>query len=815
MRITLSGRNTYTLSVQTGSLWEYAIEASDDLDSGTWTPLDTIFLPGDGGRHAVRVVVPQGAAMAFFRYSIQPRAGGVSGDTLPDWDRIYTFNASTVLNTTLDTDGDGIPDYLEGAFQTNQYDSFSFPWKVMRVDPFDNEAGHPRDRAVVVYLNRPLPASVVTVPANFVRELHHDVQDILDFANEAPGSVMILPGRKAVAFLPSPNLVAGPSHTYVNNYRIDFSTAVTGIPQLIPSHTEFATVNNFDTVGAWVTRVQPGETAFEVATDFGPVIDWSQPLLPSTVTSANVTVIEQASGNPVSVTVYFDYDTNRMTLSHATAFLSDAIYTVTLGTGFQNLMGKPLMNAFVWSFHTRPLRPVPVAGQGPFVTAVAPGDFSTNVDAMSTAQITLTFSEPMDDSTLTSSTVHLQQHGAGTDVTGAFAYDSATKTLTFTPDASLDFATRYELTLDATAIFSAATTPQPMQAQTQFVFTTGPDPASGGGGGGAGSGGDAGTPDPEQPQPLVLNLSYGDAEEQDAGASVSLSITLPDGSQREQQMPNVTNNYLTYPSPEIPAGSKVIVTPKFLKGTDTNPDEDESLEVLVNVSAAIGSESAAQTYGVTIEQDGNPVQYAQLTDGAAAKANPQQKAVVTQGDPTKCVQLSVKFPVRGEILRIGGNYFSLGGETTVQVQDQDGMPTGVGGKMEEKVTNATLYLESFVQLEGQSAASWHTVGNPVTVNVDWGSFTAPVDANGKFRDTPIGMSEGIIAAGYATCQQAYPLSPCRVMEKIERHEYRIQWQGKTFPAGGTALSGAWTQEIFGYYIDSKEVITSFTSTPLN
>ena len=69
-----------------------------------------------------------------------------------------------------------------------------------------------------------------------------------------------------------------------------------------------------------------------------------------------MSVIEQASGAPVSVTVGFDYDTNRMSLSHATAFLPDAIYTVTLGTGFKNLMGKPLLNAFTWSFRTRALR---------------------------------------------------------------------------------------------------------------------------------------------------------------------------------------------------------------------------------------------------------------------------------------------------------------------------------------------------------------------------------------------------------------------------------------------------------------------------
>ncbi len=585
MRITLSAPNTWTLSVATDSLWEYSIEATDDLDTGWWTPLDSTYLPGDGGVHSQRVIVPQGAIKAFFRYRIQQRANGVSGNALADWDRIYSFNA----NTFLDTDGDGIPDYLERSFSTNPYDSFSFPWQVVRVDPFNNEAGHPRDGAVVVYLNRPLPASVVTVPANFVRELHHDVWDTLDFANVAPGSVMILPGRKAVAFLPSPSLVAGSNHTYVNNYKIDFSTSVTGIPQLIPSHTEFSTVDTFDDVGPWVKMVRPGETAIEVATDFVPVIDWSQPLHPATVVSGNVSLMDQASGTPVAATVYFDYDTNRMTLQHATPFQPDTAFTVTLGAGFTNLMGKPLLNAFTWTFRTRPLRPVAVAGQGPYVMAVAPGDFSTSVDPWNTYQITMTFSEAMDDSTLTTDTVHLRQHGADTDLSGVFAYDSASKMLTFTPDASLDFATRYDLTLDATAILSSAATPQPLQAQAQFVFTTGQDPFQSGGGsggmGGPGSGpdGSSGTPDPDQGGPLQLQVSYGDPD-LDAGASVRLSLTLPDGSQREQQMPNATNDYATRNSSEFPAGSTVIVIPQFLKGND--PDYEEELsEVQAEVSA--------------------------------------------------------------------------------------------------------------------------------------------------------------------------------------------------------------------------------------
>ena len=605
LRISLSAPNTYALSVTTDSLWEYQMEASDDLE--IWQPLDSIFLPGDGGVHSQRVIVPQGAVKAFFRYSMRQRAGGVSGDTLTDWDRIYSFNADTFL----DTDHDGVPDILETALGTNAYDGFSQPWEVTRVDPFDGQAGHPRDGAIVVYLNQPLPASVVNMPANFVRRLYHTVEDILDFANVAPGSAMILPGRKAVAFLPSPALGAGSNHTYVNNYKIDFTTSVTGIAKLVPWHSEFSTVDTFDDVGTWVKMVRPGETAIEVATDLALVIDWSQPLHPTTLTSGNVTVIEQVSGTPVTVTVTFDYDTNRMTLQHATPFQPDTAYTVTLGTGFHNLMGKPLLNAFTWSFRTRPVRPAPVAGQGPYVTAIAPGDFSTSVDVSNTSQITLTFSETMNDSTLDATTVHLRKHGATADVSGLFSYDAPSKTLSFAFDFQLDFAARYELTLDSSAILSSASSALPLQGQTEFVFTIAPDPfqsGSGAGMGGAGSGpgGSSGTPDPEQPPPLVLQLSYGDPD-MDAGASVKLSITLRDSSQREQQMPNATNDYLTRTSPEIPAGSTVIVTPQFLKGND--PDYEEEL-----------SEVQVEVNGGTVPEGSNYLVFKQSTTATAAPA---------------------------------------------------------------------------------------------------------------------------------------------------------------------------------------------------
>ncbi len=587
MSIARTSQDTFTLGINTGVLWEYGLEASDDLLL-PWTPLNTEFLAGDGGRHSLRVILPPGAPWAFFRYRIRERALGASGDALADWDRIHFFNASVLV----DVDGDGFADALESALGTNQNDALSYPWRVVRTVPYAGEEGHARDAAVLLYLNQPLPLSVAEVPANFVRELHFIGGEggVLDFALNASGSTVILPGRKVVAFLPSPPLLQGSNHTLLDNYRVDFSTATTGLAQLAPWHAVFSTVDRLDTVGPWVKQVLPGETAIEVARDFVPSIEWSQPLQPASLAAANVTVVNETNGLPHAVNVVFDYDTNRMSLTHAAPFDADTVYKVTLGAGFSNLMAKPLLHPFAWSFRTRPDLALPVAGQGPSVAAISPAPYS--VDA-GVGPIAITFSEPMDEATMGAATVHLRAYGTASDVEGTFSYDTATQILSFTPLADLNYSTRYELTLDAPAILSTATPPQPLQAQASFIFTTAPAPGSGTPGTTADA--NAGTPDPDQKPPLQLAISYGDPTGH-ASATVRLEMTLPDGSLRAAQLPNATKQWRTELSPKVPDGTTVVVVPSFVRDDDheyytyaSPPPESATVEVGAASPATAGT----------------------------------------------------------------------------------------------------------------------------------------------------------------------------------------------------------------------------------
>ena len=147
-----------------------------------------------------------------------------------------------------------------------------------------------------------------------------------------------------------------------------------------------------------------------VAKTFAPVVEWSEPLLPASVVPSNVALRAEGGTADLPVTVGFDYAANHLTITPAAALAADTRYTVTLlnptATGLRNLLGTPLFSPYKWSFRTRPDPVPPVVGEGPYVTDTVPAAYAGNVQPGAAVQIT--FSEAMDETTLTTATVHLR-----------------------------------------------------------------------------------------------------------------------------------------------------------------------------------------------------------------------------------------------------------------------------------------------------------------------------------------------------------------------------------------------------------------------
>jgi hypothetical protein len=179
-----------------------------------------------------------------------------------------------------------------------------------------------------------------------------------------------------------------------------------------------------------VTATNPVNGATGVAVDTTITATFSEDMDASTITTSTF-VVNDGSGN-IAGTVTYGGTTATFTPTINLDY--DTGYSVTITNGAQDLLGNSLQTDYIWSFATPDLVP-------PVVNATNPANGATDVALNSS--ITATFSEPMDASTITTSTFVVND-GSG-NIAGTVTY--AGTTATFTPPSSLDFDTTYTGTI--------------------------------------------------------------------------------------------------------------------------------------------------------------------------------------------------------------------------------------------------------------------------------------------------------------------------------------------------------------------------------
>jgi hypothetical protein len=219
---------------------------------------------------------------------------------------------------------------------------------------------------------------------------------------------------------------------------------------LTPNHTYIAkiTTGARDLMGlavqtdyVWTFSTGPTLTPAVIATD--PVSNatgiflnkivsatFSTPMNPLTLTTATFTV--KQAGTAIAGTV--SYSNEAAYFTPTSALTSNTLYSATITTGAKNPGGTGLTTNYDWSFTTG-------AVTAPVVTSTDPAGGSLNVPL--TKLITATFSEPMDPSTINSSTFTLKL--GTTPVAGAITYSGSTAT--FTPSVNLLSSTTYTATI--------------------------------------------------------------------------------------------------------------------------------------------------------------------------------------------------------------------------------------------------------------------------------------------------------------------------------------------------------------------------------
>lgn len=176
---------------------------------------------------------------------------------------------------------------------------------------------------------------------------------------------------------------------------------------------------------------------------------FSKPMQAASITASSFT-LSCPAGTPVAASVTYDAPTQVATLTPNTALPASTTCVATVAANVLDTTGLALGTAFAWSFVTGGA--VVVDSTRPTVIFTAPGAGAN--DVANNAQISATFSESMQASTLNVSSFTLMNTTLGTAVAGAVSYAAASRTAVFTPASP---ATLPANTLFTATITSAAT----------------------------------------------------------------------------------------------------------------------------------------------------------------------------------------------------------------------------------------------------------------------------------------------------------------------------------------------------------------------
>lgn len=175
---------------------------------------------------------------------------------------------------------------------------------------------------------------------------------------------------------------------------------------------------------------------------------FSEPMDPATIVSPAITftVKEFVSGNTVTGVV--TYIGNTATFNPDSDLSFNTKYLSTITTGAKDLAGNALVSGLTvnpWSWTTGAAPDT----LKPTVTITNPANLATNVSV--NKQINATFSEAMDQASLSTANYTVKETATGNNVTGTVAYDVLNNIATFMPQASLTPDTDYTVTVTSGA----------------------------------------------------------------------------------------------------------------------------------------------------------------------------------------------------------------------------------------------------------------------------------------------------------------------------------------------------------------------------
>ena len=320
---------------------------------------------------------------------------------------------------------------------------------ILAVSPMNEATGVATGTNITATFNEPIHPSSVT---GTTFQLKDAGNNIIPAAISTSGDNIILDPSAPLAYSTEFNVyIKGGAYgvkdfagnPLTNDYSWSFTTAADNDPPI-------------------VTSVSPGNGATGVITGTAITVNFSEAINASTATGSTVQ-LRDPGNNLVSAAI--SASGNQVTVTPSSALTGSTVYTATItggASGIKDLAGNALVNNYSWSFTTAVVDITP-----PVVSAVLPANGATGVSTVT--PITVNFSEAINASTATGSTVQLRDPGNNLVSTTISAFGSQ---VILGPSVELDVLTVYTVTITGGASGVKDLAGNALAANYSWTFTT-------------------------------------------------------------------------------------------------------------------------------------------------------------------------------------------------------------------------------------------------------------------------------------------------------------------------------------------------------
>ncbi|MGD8747439.1 MAG: Ig-like domain-containing protein, partial [Balneolaceae bacterium] len=334
----------------------------------------------------------------------------------PDSD--FDFNSTyavTVTTGVQDLAGNNMASSVSWSFTTASPPD-NTPPQISSTNPADNQKDLPINTSITVTFSEDMDPSSINNNTFILRQGSTGISGTISYSS------------KTASFTPSGDLAFGTTYTAI---------ITSGVKDLAGNSLQnnyswsFTTGKEPDNTAPQLTSTDPADNETDVAVNANITATFSEPMDPSTVNTTNFIVTKNGTPIPGNVS-YFGTTaifnpTNNLTYG--------SLYNATITSNMTDVAGNKLEKNTSWTFTTIAETTPPV------VTSTSPADNAQDVPINSS--ISVTFSEPMDPSTIDATTFQVTLDG--TSINGSISYSGTTAI--FTPVNDLEFGSTYAATV--------------------------------------------------------------------------------------------------------------------------------------------------------------------------------------------------------------------------------------------------------------------------------------------------------------------------------------------------------------------------------